>query len=428
MRDVGESSAGKTPRTRQYRRKLLALLAVATFFEGYDGFVLPFVLTQVLADLGGTESQAGLLRAIATMGTVLAFLLAAQADRIGRRRLLLITVIGYTLATALTAASPNLAALTGAQFIAQIFLGAEWAVAITIVVEEFPGKERARGLGIITSMGTLGGIFVGLLAFAGLGNTPLTWRAFYLVGLIPLVVVAIGRRGMLETERYSAVMESTKAGSLDLKRLFEPWKASFRGTVVAIGLMHFFRFAAVTAATFWWPYYAQREVGMSLSLSGLYLAAAGFVGAAGFIVAGRLMDRWGRKPAFILYNAFALVFGIFLFQTHSPTVMLPVLCIAIFFGLGSGAIASAFSTESFPTYVRSRAAAWCRNAFEIPGGVLGPLLVGLLGDHRTGLIGSVGDAMSVLFVAAIIPGLFIAFRYVRETRHIDLIQLDEAVV
>jgi MFS family permease len=415
-------------RDKRYRRKLLALLAVATFFEGYDGFVLPFVLTQVLADLGGTETEAGAIRSIATIGTVLAFILAAQADRIGRRRLLLITVIGYTAATALTAISPNLAALTGSQFIAQIFLGSEWAVAITIVVEEFPGRERAKGLGIITSMGTLGGIFVGLLAFGGLGETALSWRAFYLVGIIPLIAVAIGRRGMLETERYSAVQSSTKGLTLDRTHLLEPWKPQFRRNVLAVGLTHFFRFFAVTSAAFWWPYYAQREVGMSLSLSGLYLAAAGVLGAAGFIAAGRLMNAWGRKPAFILYNLLALIFGVALFQTHSPGVMLPVLCIAIFFGLGSGAITSAFSTETFPTYVRSRAAAWCRNAFEVPGGILGPFVVGILGDHRTGLIGSIGDAQSLVFLALIIPGLFTAVRYVQETRHIDLTAMDEAVV
>jgi MFS family permease len=53
------------------------------------------------------------------------------------------------------------------------------------------------------------------------------------------------------------------------------------------------------AAAFWWAYYAQQEVGMSVSVSGLYLAAAGVLGAVGFIVAGRLMDRHGRKPVFL---------------------------------------------------------------------------------------------------------------------------------
>src|SRR5439155_1600629 len=213
----------------------------------------------------------------------------------------------YTAATLATALAQNLFWLAAAQFVAEIFLQGEWAVAITIIVEEFPLDARGRALGVVTGMSTLGGIMVGLLAFLGLQNTAIGWRA--LMG------------------------------------------------------------------------------------------------------AGRRMDRWGRKPTFSVYMAASLVFGVLLFQTHSAAIMLPVLCLAIFFGLGSGALTSAFATEFFPTYVRSRAAAWCRNAFEIPGGMLGPLVVGLLGDHRSGPIGSIGDAMSLLFLATLIPVLVIGARY-----------------
>jgi MFS transporter, putative metabolite:H+ symporter len=431
-RDSVEASPAATSpavdRGPAYRRKLLRLLSVATFFEGYDTFVIALVLPLILADLGGSESQAGVLRGIVGVGEILGFLLAAQADRIGRKRLLLITIAGYTIGTALTAVSPNLVWLTAAQFLAHIFLAGEWAVAVTIVVEDFPADERGRGLGIVTSMNTLGGIFVGVLAFLGLQNTPLDWRAFYLVGILPLILVFIARRGMLETERYTAVQASPAAATLNHTSLWEPWKPQFRRNLVAVGLMHFFRFAAVSSAAFWWPYYAQQEVGMSLSLSGLYLAIAGIVGVGGFIVAGRLMDRWGRRPTFQLYMAATLVFGIWLFQVHSALAMLPLICVGIFFGLGSGAVTSAFSTEFFPTYVRTRAAAWARNAFEIPGGVVGPLLVGVLGDHRTGPIGDIGDAMGVLLVATLIPVLFIAWRYIGETRGADLVAMDEAAV
>jgi hypothetical protein len=78
--------------------------------------------------------------------------------------------------------------------------------------------------------------------------------------------------------------------------------------------------------------------------------------------------------------------------------------------------------------VRSRAAAWCRNAFEIPGGIVGPLVVGFLGDHRTGSIGSIGDAMSVVLVATLAPVLFIAWRHVGETRGVNLSLMDEVAI
>jgi MFS family permease len=234
-------------RDDRYRRKLLVLLSSATFFEGNDNLVLSFVLALVLVDLGGSESDAGWLRAIAFLGTVCAFFLAGQADRIGRRRLLLITIAGYTVATALTALSPGLLWLTAAQFAAQVFLGAEWAVAITIVVEEFPRKHRGRALGMVTSMNTLGGIFVGVLAFVGLQNLGPGWRTFFLVGLIPLVLIMWGRRSMLETERYELVRSDERMAHLAHASILEPWQPAYRTTVLAVGLVTFFRFFVVSA-------------------------------------------------------------------------------------------------------------------------------------------------------------------------------------
>ena len=427
MRGVDREDEGRHLHPPAYRRKLLVLLSAATFFEGYDTFVLSFVLALVLGDLGGSETEAGWIRALVGLGSVAAFGLSAQADRIGRKRLLLITIVGYTISAFLTAIAPGLAFLAGAQFLAQVFLGAEWAVAITMVVEDFPTHERGRALGIVTSMNTLGGIFVGVLAFMGLQSTPLSWRAFYLVNLVPLVAIALGRRGMLETERYLAVAADPASAHLDHTSVWEPWRPAHRRRVLAVGLLTFFRHGAVAAAAFWWAYYAQQEVGLSVSLSGLYLAISGLLGAAGFVIAGRLMDRFGRIPVFQAYMVGTLVFGTWLFQIRSELLMLPVLCLAIFCGLGSVAMTSAFSTELFPTYVRSRAAAWCRNAFEVPGAILAPLLVGILGDHVTGPLGSIGDAMSLAILSLIPPAMFIAWRYLPETRRVDLVAMDVSV-
>jgi putative MFS transporter len=421
------SAAPAPARDRRYRRKLLFLLSSATFFEGYDTFVLAFVLALVLGDLGGSESDAGLIRAITASGAAVAFLLSARADRIGRKRLLMITIVGYTLAGALTALSPGLIWLTVAQFLAQVFLGAEWAVAITIVVEEFPREERGRALGVVTSMNVLGGVFVGVLGFVGITSTPLGWRAYYVVGLLPLLLIALGRRGMLETERFEAVQHDEASRGLDRVSLWEAWRPEFRTTVLAVGLVTFFRYFVVSAGAFWWAFYAQQEVGMSVSRSAMYLGAAGLVGAAGFLVASRLMDRIGRRRAFLVYMSGALVFGTWTFQVTDAAVMLPVLCLSIFFALGSVAITSAFSVEPFPTYVRSRASAWCRNAFEVPGGILGALVVGQLGDHVTGPIGSIGDAMSLVTIAMLPAAMAVCWRFVPETKGDDLVALDATV-
>src|SRR5207247_7886027 len=105
-------------------------------------------------------------------------------------------------------------------------------------VEEFPHEHRGRALGAVTAMSTLGGIFVGVLAFAGLQDTPLDWRAFYLVGIIPLVVVAIGRRNLLETRRFDALKRVDVNSRLDTASMGEPWRPEFRRNLIAVGFMH----------------------------------------------------------------------------------------------------------------------------------------------------------------------------------------------
>ena len=152
----------------------------------------------------------------------------------------------------------------------------------------------------------------------------------------------------------------------------------------SVGLAQFLRFTAVSAAAFWWAFYAQEERGMSEQSTGLFLAVSGLVGALGFFLAGRLGDRIGRRPTFILYMAGALVTGIATFNIVAPMVMFPFFCLSIFFGLGSVAITSAMATEPFPTYVRSRASAWNRNAVEVVGGIVGALLTGVFAAPSLG--------------------------------------------
>jgi MFS family permease len=115
-----------------------------------------------------------------------------------------------------------------------VFLAGEWAVAITIVVEEFPANERGRS-GIVTSMNTLGGITVGLLAFLGLQNLGLSWRSFYLVGIVALIVVAFMRRGLRETRRYATVRRDPTGAGLNHTSPWEPWRAAYRRNVLASG-------------------------------------------------------------------------------------------------------------------------------------------------------------------------------------------------
>jgi MFS family permease len=136
------------------------------------------------------------------------------------------------------------------------------------------------------------------------------------------------------------------------------------------------------------------------------------------------MDRIGRRPTAIAYGILAAISASALFQVRSPGAIGVLLIAAVFFGLGMAPVLGAISTELFPTYIRNQSAAWSRNVFEIAGFILGPLLVGVLGDHYTGALGSIGDTVSIM-VLLFLPGTWLIWRHLPETKGRELEEICE---
>src|SRR3954452_18609309 len=176
-------------RTDAYLRLLLILLVSAAFFEGYDGAIIALLLPRVQSTFHVSEAVLGLTRGFGVAGAFCAFFLARWSDNIGRRPILLWSVAGYTVFTALTAASWNIWSFALFQFMANVFLGAEDAVGITMIVEAYPAPRRGRPLGPLLTFNALGTIAVAIPLLAKLQESALDWRAFYLVGLVPLLVL-----------------------------------------------------------------------------------------------------------------------------------------------------------------------------------------------------------------------------------------------
>ncbi|MGH2759671.1 MAG: MFS transporter [Actinomycetota bacterium] len=422
--ELGSDAPPVVTHPQGYLRTLLLLLLAATFFEGYDGAILGLVLPDIRDTFNVTESQLGVSRALIELGLGGAFFLARAGDRWGRRTLLLWSVLGYTVMTALTAASWDLWSFTAFQSLSRVFIGAEYAVAVTMIVEEFPKDRRARVLGLFLMCSAIGAVAVALFLIGGVADGPLEWRTLYLIGLIPLVFLAVFRRGVKETQRFQDHAAAVRSGGGELRvNFWEPWRPEYRRTLVLVGLIHLFRSLPLFGATAWFFYYAEREVGMDQNLLYvIFIAAYGF-GTLGYWVCGNLMDRIGRRPTAILYGVLAAFSSVGLFQARSAAAVGILMVLAVFFGLGMAPVTGAISTELFPTYIRNQSAAWARNVFEIAGFILGPLLVGVLGDHYTGALGSIGDAVSIL-VLLFVPATFLIWRHLPETKGRELEEIE----
>lgn len=404
-------------RDDRYLKLLLVLLVSATFFEGYDGSILALLLADIQSTFAVSEATLGVIRIPIELGLAAAFFVARLADRVGRRPMLLWSVVGYTLFTALTAISWDIWSFAFFQFGARVFLGTEYAVAVTMVVEEFPAHRRGRALGVLLTFAALGTIAVGILLGVGLQDGPLEWRAFYLVGLVPLVLLSLFRRRLKETGRFEAAKASGEVVG-ERTPFLEPWRARYRRNLVLVGLFHMIRSIPLFGSTAWWAFYAERERGFTSGEIAFFIICAYGLGCVGYYLCGRCMERFGRRATANVYVLGAVGFAILLFQTTSKPVSFVALLLAVFFGLGMAPVMSAFATELFPTHIRGASAAWIRNLFEIAGYVFGPAIVGILGDHATGAVGNVGDTVSLLMVLQL-PMLWL-LRYLPETKGREL--------
>jgi putative MFS transporter len=416
--DADEEGGHRSP---AYLRTLLVLLVSATFFEGYDGSILALLLADIQNTFHVPEATLGTARGVIEAGAVAAFFFTRLGDRIGRRRLLLWSVVGYTVMTALTAFSWDIWSFTAFQLLARIFLGAEYAAAVTMVVEEFPAARRGRALGTLLACAALGVIVIGVLLQIGVQDGPLEWRTLYLVGLLPLVLLSVFRRRLKETRHFEDLQAARAAGHARHEASFwAPWRRDNRRMLVVVGIIHLGRSLPLVASTSWWAFYAERERGYTSADVGFFIIFAYGLGVVGYAVCGRLMERFGRRPTAMGYFLAGAFFAALLFQSESKPASFVLLILAVFFGLGAAPVMAAFSSELFPTDVRAQSAAWVRNIFEIAGYIGGPILVGRLGDHATGPIGSIGDTVSILMLIWL-PGIYLVWRYIPETTgmHLD---------
>lgn len=419
-----ESSAHEIEeRSPAYLRLLLSLLLPAALFNAYDAELRAVLLNQLKASFHVGTPALGLANIPIGVGQFVAFFVVLRADRVGRRPILLWSILGYTVFTTLTAVSWSLWSFAAFQFGAQVFIGTEFGVAVTLLAEEVPAEQRGRYLSWLLLVSPLGAVLGGLLVAVGFLHNPLGWRAFFLIAAVPLLVVSVARRRLEESRAYvhMARLRGEQPTQTIRQRLIAAstiWRGRDRGHAAAVASIAFFQGLVSAGAVGWWTYYAEHERHFSTSTAGAFFAGAAVVSVGGYVLAGHLMDRIGRRPTAVLYVIAAVICAVATFQLRSPWVMLPFLMGTAFFGIGVAPVLSAFATELFPTEIRAQASAWIRNGFGNAGSVLGPAIVGVVGA-ASGLLGSIGAAVSVLALIylIVVPVIWLT---IPETRDLAL--------
>ena len=353
-----------------YQRRLFVFLSVATFFEGYDFIALTQILPNLRHDMSLDEAAGGALVMTINFGTVLAYLLVRKADRWGRKRVLTLTIAGYTLFTFASGFAPNVWVFALCQLAARVFLIGEWATSNVIAAEEFPAARRGTVIGVLQAFSSLGavtcaGVVPKLLPLYG-------WRTVYFVGIVPLLVLAFARRNLKETRRFEE-----RLGGREERGLFHILGTPHRKRVFQLGAIWFFAYIAAQNAVTFWKEFAMNERGFTDGQVGAAVAIAAVASMPFVFLAGKLIDVIGRRRGAAVIFSVASLGTLACYTLHGRVLLTLALVLGIFGASAIMPVLNAYTTELFPTDLRGDAFAWSNNLVGRIGYVLSPLAVGL---------------------------------------------------
>jgi MFS family permease len=387
--------------------------------DGMDSFLYALVLVPALrellprsgmpADQAHTGYYGGILFAVFLVGWGCAFLWGPLADRFGRVRTLMLTILCYSLFTFLGALASTVWQLAVFRFFAGAGIGGEWTLGGVLVAEEWPESRRRHGAAWMHT-GYYFGIFLAAIVNAVIGSR-YGWRAVFAVGGLPALLVAFIRYGVAEPKRWQSRVNQLAGRQTARAAFFALFSPEYRRrTVVNAGLL-LVSMTGLWAGSVYVPasvtYLAGRE-GFGTAASGNLASFATMLLSTGTILGCLalpvLAERFGRRGALALY--FVLMFACisvgfgYLFYREQHALIAFLGCL-FFLGVGGAnfAVYTLWLPEQYRTECRGSAFAFATSFGRfIAAGVT--FLVGA-GVARMHTIGTPVAWTSVAFLAGL---------------------------
>jgi MFS family permease len=355
---------------------------VGWMLDAMDVMLYAFALSAIRAEFGISQAAAGALQTATLLAAAAGGLAAGVlADRYGRARMLSISVLVYSVFTALTATAQTIPQLIVWRILVGLGQGAEWSAGALIVAETWPAAHRGKAIGFMQAGWALGYILAALLAALVLPH--FGWRPLFVLGLAPALLALWVRRNLPEPDVWRAHHHAgTPRGALRATLAQAPYR---RRALLATGAAGALLFAYWGLFT-WIPNYLARPIadggaGLGIVRSTGFIVVLQLGALTGYVSFGFFADRFGRKPTFLAFvlGAAACV-PIYGMSARSPTLLWLLSPFVGFFGHGYFSLFGAMLAELFPSAVRGAAQGLCYNVGRALSAAA-PAAVGAIADH-----------------------------------------------
>lgn len=388
---------------REVTRKEWNALGAGFFgfaLDAFDVMVYAFALTTILKEWGLTPVEAGFLATVTLFSSAVGGIGAgAVADKLGRRKGIMVTIFLFTIFTGLSGLTQSLVQLAIARTILGLGMGGQWTAGVLLVSETWSAKHRGKAIGIMQSGWAFGYV---MAAVAAMFVLPVWgWRALFIIGVIPGIILLLWITfAVEETEMWEQTRHLKKDASMGFSQIFRP--DLLRYTVVITLASTFLMFAYWGLFT-WLPGYLSTPVdkggaGLSILKSSSFMIPTMLGAWVGYVTYGFFADRFGRRPVFAAYLVVAAVLVYFYGSVRDLNT---ILLMGPFVGLfGSGAFSGfgAICSESFPTRARGIGTGFTYNVGRMISAV-SPMVIG----YFAGIYG-MGSALGLTSLSYILAG------------------------
>lgn len=366
--------------------------------ENMDVLFLSFAMSSMISQLHLSGGAAGLIGSITNLGMLFGgILFGLIGDRFGRVKTFSYTIFIFAFATAAMAFANNITLIYGLRFLAGIGAGGEYGVGISLIAESFHKNQ----IGKMTSVAAIGGQIGAILAAiaAAFIIPQLGWHALFLLGLVPVVLTYFIRRHLHETTEFVEAKKEEKRSTTSavFKFMFSSPKLAYQS--FALMIMTTVQIAGYFGLMNWLPIIVQKQLGLNVSGSSLWMISTIIGMSLGMITFGSILDFFGPRRAFgiFLLASAAMVFTITL--AHNTISLLIIGAIVGFFSNGMFGGYGAVISPLYPTEIRSTANNVIVNIGRAVGG-FSSVVIGILMDHYS--ITVVMAFLSILYVISFI--------------------------